>query len=82
MLQFWFWLTPIIYVVDVVPESARRLIALNPLAGPIHAYQHIILQSEWPAWSDATLLAATAAVTLAAGFFAFWKLSGEMIDEI
>ncbi len=82
LLQFWFWLTPIIYTLGVVPEAMQRLIALNPLFGPIRAYQQIILQSEWPVWSDATLLAATAAVTLAAGFFAFRKLSGEMIDEL
>jgi len=82
MLQFWFWLTPIIYAVAVVPESVQRFMAFNPLYGPTRAYQQLVLQGAWPTWSDATLLTATAAVTLAAGFFAFWKLSGEMIDEI
>src|SRR5262249_2145623 len=30
LLQFWFWLTPIVYPLAVVPEWVRGLIALNP----------------------------------------------------
>jgi lipopolysaccharide transport system permease protein len=83
LLQFWFWLTPIIYTAGILPETAQRMIAFNPLYGPIRSYQQIVLQGEWPVWSSAAAPAAVAAaVALAAGFFAFYKLSGEMIDEI
>jgi lipopolysaccharide transport system permease protein len=82
LLQFWFWLTPIVYVAAVIPEAAQRIIALNPLYGPIQSYQQIVLQGAWPAWSSSYSAALAAVVSLAAGFFAFQKLSGEMIDEI
>lgn len=82
VLQFWFWLTPIVYVVEILPETARRALALNPLYGPIRSYQQIVLQGAWPDWSAIAFTAIAAAVSLALGFFAFQKLSGEMIDEI
>jgi lipopolysaccharide transport system permease protein len=82
VLQFWFWLTPIIYTVAILPDTARRLVELNPLFGPTDAYQRIVLQAEWPPWSVAAYPAAAALIALAAGFFAFQKLSGEIVDEI
>jgi homopolymeric O-antigen transport system permease protein len=82
LLQFWFWLTPIVYAVGVIPATVQRLVALNPLYGPIRAYQQIVLQAEWPGWSAVTLPAVAAFVALVAGFVAFQKLSGELIDEI
>jgi lipopolysaccharide transport system permease protein len=81
-LQFWFWLTPIIYTLAVLPEAAERLVRLNPLYGPIRAYQQIVLVGEWPSWSVAIVPAITALVALAAGLAVFQRLSGEMVDEI
>ncbi|MBX3025553.1 ABC transporter permease [bacterium] len=81
-LQFWFWLTPIIYTLAVLPEAAERLVRLNPLYGPIRAYQQIVLVGEWPSWSVAVVPALSALVALAAGLAVFQRLSGEMVDEI
>jgi lipopolysaccharide transport system permease protein len=82
VLQFWFWLTPIIYTVAILPETVQRMIVLNPLYGPIRSYQQIVLLGEWPPWSAAVFPAAAALAALAAGFFVFQKLSGEIVDEI
>ena len=30
-LQFWFWLTPIVYSVNILPEKIRFLVSFNPL---------------------------------------------------
>ena len=30
-LQFWFWLTPIVYSTAILPDRAQRLFALNPM---------------------------------------------------
>jgi len=32
VLQFWFWLTPIVYPATILPESVRALMRLNPMA--------------------------------------------------
>ncbi len=47
-LQFWFWLTPIVYPLAILPESIRRLIELNPMTGLMRSYQHLFLHGQWP----------------------------------
>ena len=51
-LQFWFWLTPIVYTVDILPESIRSLFKLNPILPLISNLQKIILMHQWPTWSS------------------------------
>jgi lipopolysaccharide transport system permease protein len=82
VLQFWFWLTPIVYSQEILPESVRPLMAWNPMAAIVNAYQGILVNGAWPRWPS-LLPAAAASVVLC--FFAvrlFLKRSGEMVDEL
>lgn len=81
-LQFWFWLTPIVYSTALLPEAARAWFALNPMAAVIGAYQQIIVAGQWPDWSQFRFHLLGALLTLALGFVAFHRLSGEMVDEL
>lgn len=47
-LQVWFWVTPIVYAVTLVPVDYRRWFALNPMAHFVGAYQHVVLDQQWP----------------------------------
>ena len=42
-LQFWFWLTPIVYPVTILPERLQFLMTFNPMARLIQAYQTILV---------------------------------------
>jgi homopolymeric O-antigen transport system permease protein len=81
-LQFWFWFTPIVYSVDILPARAQRVFALNPMSGLVAAYQGIIVHHEWPQWERLQLSIALTLILMAVGFFTFHRLSGEMVDEI
>ena len=82
-LQFWFWLTPIVYPISVLPEEIKDLVLTwNPMAPFVVAYQNIILLGEWPNWIDFLPHLIGAVSVLAAGYFVFVKLSGEMVDEL
>ena len=35
ILQFWFWLTPIVYPASILPETMQKLMFYNPIAGLI-----------------------------------------------
>jgi ABC-type polysaccharide/polyol phosphate export permease len=72
VLQIWFWLTPVVYAVTLVPESLRRLVWLNPMASFVTAYQRIVVDGAWPGPAlVAVLLVVTAAALLAGvGVFA------------
>jgi lipopolysaccharide transport system permease protein len=81
-LQFWFWLTPIVYPVSTVPAAVRPLMAWNPLYPLIASYQRIIVEHRWPDWSDLWPVCLMAAVVALISETAFRHLSGAMVDEL
>jgi lipopolysaccharide transport system permease protein len=81
-LQFWFWLTPIVYPVSAVPEVVRKLIAWNPVYPLIASYQRIIVERQWPLWSDLGLVAVVATAVAVISDTAFRHLAGAMVDEL
>ena len=82
ILQFWFWLTPIVYPISILPEQLQSLIRINPMAQIIISYQNIILQNKWPVWDRLELHIALAIVSLLLGAFIFLRLSGDIVDEL
>ena len=82
VLQFWFWFTPIIYPLTILPERVRDIIIYNPMTNFVISYQNIILKNQWPQWQTFAPHLIGALVTFWAGFYLFHKLSGEMVDEL
>jgi len=82
ILQFWFWFTPIVYPVDILPPRARALIMLNPMTSLVQAYQGIIIHHQWPNWFAFLPHALGAGLALWLGFAVFSRLSPEMVDEL
>lgn len=81
-LQFWFWLTPIIYVADILPPSIRYWFSLNPMWPVIHAYQVIFVERDIPNWFS--LMPTTLLSILLLGLAAklFLARVGEIVDEL
>lgn len=83
VLQFWFWLTPIVYPPSILPEYIRKLLETwNPLARLISGYQNIILTGQWPDPADFLAPSLLAIISLVLGYVLFKRLSGEMVDEL
>jgi len=81
-LQFWFWVTPIVYPVSILPDRLRGLIELNPLTHFITAYQQIVLHNQWPQLILFKYHLIISIATLITGFFLFRRLSGDIVDEL
>lgn len=47
-VQLWFWLTPILYSIELIPERFRPLLWVNPLAPFMMTYQEIVVGREFP----------------------------------
>jgi len=47
-LQVWFWLTPIVYSLALVPEALRPWLSLNPMTAFVTAYQRAVLDQSLP----------------------------------
>jgi lipopolysaccharide transport system permease protein len=82
VIQFWFWLTPIVYSPSILPEAVRPLLAWNPMAPVIGAYQGILVGGQAPHWAGLLPTAALAGALCALGLRLFRRRAGEMVDEL
>jgi lipopolysaccharide transport system permease protein len=82
VLQFWFWLTPIVYPLAILPPVAQELMALNPLAGLIAAAQGVVLREVWPDWSSLAPAAVVAVLMSVLAVRLYLSRGAEMQDEL
>lgn len=82
LLQFWFWLTPVVYPMNILPQAIRGLIWLNPMVPIIHAMQEILVYGRWPDWLSLLPTLAVALLLCAWGWRLFRRHSGELVDEL
>ncbi len=82
VLQFWFWGTPIVYPISILPESVRFLMGFNPMASLIVAFQDILVAGRWPAWQSLLPATILAIAMCAFGMHLFRKHAGELVDEL
>ncbi len=82
VLQFWFWFTPIVYPISILPKSIQPLILLNPMASIVAAYQSILVYGQWPEWATLIPPAMIAIVVCLLAIGLYKKRAGEMVDEI
>lgn len=82
ILQFWFWLTPIVYVPTVIPERYRDWLFLNPMAPLVNAYQNILVFGTEPEWAPLTGVAVMTIASLIFALFIFRKAAPEMADAL
>jgi lipopolysaccharide transport system permease protein len=81
LIQFWFWMTPIVYPVSIVPPALRSALALNPVLPLVVGYQNVLLYETAPP-AQLTWLALVVLVVLAAAMFVFRRASSEMVDVL
>lgn len=82
LLQFWFWFTPIVYPMSILPDSMVRLVKLNPMTTLVEAYHGIFVSSQVPDWSALLPIAVIAVLLSIVGMNLFRKHSGEMVDQL
>ena len=80
VLQMWMFLTPIVYVKDILPALFQELLVFNPAFPFIDSLQGIIVRGLWPApwhWGLMTFWALTVPLV---GFMILRKLKPEIRD--
>lgn len=81
-LQFWFWFTPVVYPIKVLPQEVREWLVWNPMAPIIMAYQSILVEHSEPDWTSLLFPAGMAIILCLIGMQLFRKRAGEMVDEL
>jgi lipopolysaccharide transport system permease protein len=82
VLQFWFWLTPVVYPLSILPPELQQIIQYNPMTLMVTGYQQILVSGQWPQWQGLWPVAAAALVLCALGLRLFRQHAGEMVDEL
>lgn len=82
VMQFLFWFTPIVYMVNIIPEKYRGWLVLNPLIPIVTGYQDVLLYNRAPIWTDLGEVAIFAVFLLAFSLLIFRKASPEMVDQL
>ncbi|EJM14024.1 ABC-type polysaccharide/polyol phosphate export system, permease component [Pseudomonas sp. GM18] len=82
VLQFWFWLTPIVYPANILPAQLQPFMQLNPMASVIGAYQQILVHGQFPDWLSLWPTAVLSICLCLWGLHLFKKHSGELVDEL
>jgi lipopolysaccharide transport system permease protein len=80
-LQLWFYASPIIYPVTLVPESFRTLYFLNPMAGILTAYRTVLLEQSAPG-SYLVLAAVVSVVIFLLGYWIFKRVEFQFADIV
>jgi len=82
LLVFWFWFTPIFYELEMVPESFRFWIRMNPLSHVVEGYRTILLENRVPELGSWCWLAAWSLGAFVAGGILFRSTKREFVDVL
>ena len=82
VVNAWFYLTPIVYGIDIVPERFKGIMYANPMTSIVVAYRDILYYKQMPQLSTllSTVLFAIAFVVV--GYLVFQKLQKKFVEEL
>ncbi len=82
VLTLWFYLTPVMYTVEMFPEQYRFAFRLNPMAVFINAYRQVLFTGGWPNWASLAIGAVMAIAMVVGGLWFFRKAEGTFADVL
>ena len=81
-LQFWFWFTPIVYPLSILPAQIAAAMGWNPMAQLVGSYQTILVHGRWPQWSELLPVTVLSVLLCVFALRLYRKRVGEMVDEL
>jgi ABC-type polysaccharide/polyol phosphate export permease len=81
-LTMWFYLTPVIYPLDLVPNRYRVIFDLNPNSLFINAYRRVILDGISPGLDRLLLGLGISLLTFLIGYYLFKRMEPGFADRI
>jgi lipopolysaccharide transport system permease protein len=82
LLQFWFWLTPIVYTIDMLPQHYKIFFMLNPMTSIVQAYQSILVYGTTPNFYALLYPICLSIFSLSLALFIFVRANEEMADVL
>lgn len=82
ILLIWFYITPVIYPVDIVPERYKILFDLNPLSLVVNAYRRVLLDGTSLGMERFLVGMSGALLTFLVGYYLFKRMEAGFADRI
>jgi len=79
-LQFLFWLTPIVYLSESLPERVREVLTFSPLQILVTAMHSLLVYARTPDWLQLGCVAIVALLLLGTALLMFRRAAPEMVD--
>lgn len=73
VLQVWFWVTPIVYPLALVPDGIRAFVSANPMAAFVTSYHQLVVEQTLPSAAQVGVLVLSAAASLGLGVLVFTR---------
>jgi ABC-type polysaccharide/polyol phosphate export permease len=81
-LQVGFWLTPIIYLDIMIPESWRWIVWINPVGRVITDSRVALIYGAWPPVRGLTLTTLMSVIVCVGGFQVFRRLQARIVEHL
>jgi len=82
VVQFWFWLTPVVYPMTVLPDEVAAVVSWNPLTPLMKGFQDVLSGGLWPDGASLVYPATFALALCGAGISLFRRHAGDIADEL
>jgi lipopolysaccharide transport system permease protein len=82
VVQLWFWMTPIIYMKEMIADKYPALLTYNPFYHFVHIYQDIFLYSRAPTYDALLTIMLMTSITLLFAAYLYKKMIGTVKDII
>ncbi len=78
----WFYITPIVYPIDLIPKQYEKFILLNPMTLVIQSIREIIMNNSIPPYSYTIGLVLYSVIFIFIGQYIFGKIEKSFAEEI
>jgi len=82
MVHLWFWMTPVIYMKEMIENKYPAILTYNPFYYFVEIYQEIFLFSKSPSFTSLAIITILTITTLLLAGFLYKKMIGTIKDII
>jgi ABC-type polysaccharide/polyol phosphate export permease len=82
VLRMWYFLSPGLYSLSMIPERFRPWFRLNPFCGLMESYRAVVMDGTAPPWDDLGVAALVGVLAMAFGYFLFRVYEGRLVQKL
>jgi lipopolysaccharide transport system permease protein len=80
LFQVWFWFTPIVYPIVILPDQFRNYLYFNPAVAKVDSYHSVFVYTQAPNFVALGITAAVGCALTLSGLWVFGKLEKDVRD--